>query len=100
MGSPPPDGSKKEVLKCLSVSSIVIAAAKTGNAKSKSTAVISILHTKSGKDDINKPGKRMLSTVTIKFIAPNKEEIPAKCKLKMAKSTAPPECTSIPDKGG
>lgn len=30
----------------------------------------------------------------------NKEEIPAKCKLKIAKSTAPPECASIPDKGG
>jgi len=28
--------------------------------------------------------------VTIKFMAPNKEEIPAKCKLKIAKSTAGP----------
>jgi len=33
----------------------------------------------------------MFSTVTIKFIAPNKDETPAKCKLKIAKSTAPPE---------
>jgi hypothetical protein len=30
--------------------------------------------------------------VTIKLIAPNKEEAPAKCKLKMAKSTEGPEC--------
>jgi len=27
----------------------------------------------------------------MKLIAPNKEEIPARCKLKIAKSTAPPE---------
>ena len=41
-----------------------------------------------------------MKTVVIKLIAPNKEEIPAKCKLKMAKSTEPPECAIIPDKGG
>jgi hypothetical protein len=29
--------------------------------------------------------------VVIKFIAPSKEEIPARCKLKIAKSTEPPE---------
>jgi hypothetical protein len=28
----------------------------------------------------------------IKLIAPNKEETPARCKLKIAKSTLPPEC--------
>jgi hypothetical protein len=33
----------------------------------------------------------MLNTVVIKLIAPNKEDIPAKCKLKIAKSTDPPE---------
>ena len=36
----------------------------------------------------------------MKFIAPNKEEIPAKCKLKIAKSTEPPECATILDNGG
>jgi len=30
--------------------------------------------------------------VTIKFIAPLIEEAPDKCKLKIAKSTAGPEC--------
>ena len=30
--------------------------------------------------------------VEIKFIAPNKEEMPVKCKLKIAKSTEGPEC--------
>jgi hypothetical protein len=29
--------------------------------------------------------------VVIKFIAPNKEETPAKCNEKIPKSTAPPE---------
>jgi len=33
----------------------------------------------------------MFIIVTIKFIAPNIDEIPAKCKLKIAKSTDPPE---------
>jgi len=28
----------------------------------------------------------------MKLIAPNNEETPAKCKLKIAKSTEPPEC--------
>jgi len=36
------------------------------------------------------PGNLILSTVAIKLIAPSKEDSPAKCKLKMAKSTAPP----------
>ena len=35
----------------------------------------------------------------MKLIAPNKDETPAKCKLKIAKSTLPPECACIPDKG-
>lgn len=36
----------------------------------------------------------------IKFIAPINEEAPAKCKLKIAKSTEAPECACIEDKGG
>jgi len=47
-----------------------------------------------------KPGTLIFKIVTIKFIAPNIEESPAKCKLKIAKSTDPPECASILDKGG
>jgi len=42
----------------------------------------------------------ILTIVVIKFIAPNKEEIPAKCKLKIAASTETAECTLISDKGG
>jgi hypothetical protein len=36
----------------------------------------------------------------VELIAPNKEETPAKCKLKIAKSTEPPEWACIPAKGG
>ena len=42
----------------------------------------------------------MLKIVVIKLIAPKIEEAPAKCKLKIAKSTDGPECAAIPDKGG
>jgi hypothetical protein len=33
----------------------------------------------------------MLKIVVIKLVAPNKEDAPAKCRLKIAKSTDPPE---------
>ena len=36
----------------------------------------------------------------VELIAPNKEETPAKCKLKIAKSTEPPEWDCMLDKGG
>jgi hypothetical protein len=36
----------------------------------------------------------------MKFIAPNNEDIPAKCKEKMAKSTDPPLWDCTPAKGG
>ena len=36
----------------------------------------------------------------LELIAPNKEETPAKCKLKIAKSTEPPERDWIPASGG
>ena len=46
------------------------------------------------------PGSFIFRTVTIKLIAPNNEDTPAKCRLKIAKSTAPPEWASIPESGG
>ena len=36
----------------------------------------------------------------LELIAPNKEDTPAKCKLKIAKSTDAQECDWIPAKGG
>lgn len=46
------------------------------------------------------PGALMFSIVVMKFIAPNIDEIPAKCKLNIAKSIDPPEWYSILANGG
>ena len=46
------------------------------------------------------PGALILKIVVIKLIAPNIEDAPAICKLKIAKSTDPPECAWIELKGG
>ena len=55
-------------------------------------AVTKIAQTNKGSLCKDIPLVLILSVVLIKFIAPNIEEIPAKCKLKIAKSTEPPEC--------
>jgi hypothetical protein len=57
-------------------------------------------HTNKGILNIVIPFTRIFKTVTIKFIEPKIDEIPAKCKLKIAHSIEPPECENIPDKGG
>ena len=100
IGSPPPDGLKKELLKFLSVSSIVIAAAKTGSDNNNKKAVIKTAHTNKGVKFIFIPGTLILNIVTIKLIAPNRDETPARCKLKIAKSTEAPACASIEANGG
>lgn len=77
-----------------------MAAAKTGKDNKSKKAVIKTAQTNKGIKVIRKPGARIFKIVTIKLIAPNNEEIPAKCKLKIAKSTAPLECAAIEDNGG
>jgi len=57
-------------------------------------------HTKRGKLFHLIFGDLILITVTIKFIAPIIELAPAKCRLKIPKSTAPPEWAIADDKGG
>jgi hypothetical protein len=57
-------------------------------------------HTNNGNLCILIPGALMLNTVVIKLTVPKIEEAPAKCKLKIAKSTEPPEWNPIPDNGG
>jgi len=89
MGSPPPAGSKKLVLKFLSVRSIVMAPAKTGRESSSSTAVTKTAQTNNGSLCIVIPGHLILIIVVIKLLAPKIEEIPAKCNEKMAISTLP-----------
>jgi len=37
----------------------------------------------------------MFKTVAMKFIAPSNDEIPAKCKLNIAKSTEPSEAIAL-----
>jgi len=79
------------VLKFLSVNNIVIAPANTGSDSNNNTAVINTDHTNSGNLCIVIPGARIFIIVVMKFVAPSIDDIPAKCKLKIARSTAPPE---------
>jgi hypothetical protein len=100
MGSPPPAGSKKDVFRFRSVSSIVIAPARTGRARSKRMAVRNTDHTNRGVWSQYIPGLRMLMTVVIKLIAPKMDEAPAKCRLKIDRSTEAPECAMLAARGG
>jgi hypothetical protein len=68
-----------------------MAPAKTGNDSNSKIAVTKIAHTNNGSLCNDIPGVLILRTVVIKFIAPNNEETPARCRLKIAKSTEPPE---------
>jgi len=88
------------VLKFLSVNNIVIAPANTGKDNNNKIAVTNTAQQNNGILCIVIPGALILITVVIKLSAPKIDEIPAKCKLKIAKSTAPPEWKSIEDKGG
>lgn len=63
-------------------------------------AVTKIAHTNKGNLCKDIPLVLIFKVVLIKLIAPNIEDTPAKCKLKIAKSTEPPECDWIPDNGG
>jgi hypothetical protein len=69
---------------------MVIAPAKTGNERSNKIAVINTDHTNRGIRSKVIPSDRILITVVIKLTAPKIEEIPAKCKEKIAKSTEAP----------
>jgi hypothetical protein len=90
MGSPPPEGSKKDVLKFRSVNNMVMAPANTGKDNRRRTAVISTDHTNKGILSNLIKRDRIFKIVVIKLIAPKIEEAPAKCNLKMAKSTENP----------
>jgi len=93
-------GSKNDVLKFRSVSSMVIAPASTGSDKSKRTAVIKTDHTNKGIESKFIEEDRMFMMVVMKLIAPRIEEAPAKCNLKIARSTEMPEWNKLPAKGG
>jgi hypothetical protein len=77
-----------------------MAPAKTGRDKRSKTAVTKTAHTNKGSLCIVIPGQRIFIIVVIKLLAPKIEDIPAKCKEKIAISTLPPACPSIPARGG
>jgi hypothetical protein len=90
MASPPKEESKKLVLKFLSNKSIVIPPAKTGKDKRSKTAVISTAQTKRGILLKFIVTSLILMIVTIKLIAPRREDTPARRRLKIARSTELP----------
>lgn len=100
IGSPPPAGSKNEVFKLRSVSSIVIAPARTGRESNSRIAVINTAHTNNGIRSMVIPVVRMLIIVVIKLIAPRMEDAPAKCSEKIVKSTDAPAWAIFAARGG
>lgn len=78
MGSPPPAGSKKVVLRFRSVSSIVIPAASTGSDKRRRTAVIRTDQTKRGVWYWDRAGGFILIIVVMKLMAPRIDDTPAR----------------------
>jgi hypothetical protein len=69
----------------------VIAAARTGKAKTKRTAVIATDQTNKGIRPDVMPLGRIFFAVVIKLIDAKIDETPAKWREKIAKSTAPLE---------
>jgi hypothetical protein len=76
------------VLKFLSVNNIVIPPTSIGKKINNKNEVISIVHTNNGILLNVKPHALILNIVVIKLIAPAIDAIPAKCRLRIAKSTA------------
>jgi len=99
MGSPPPAGSKNEVLKLRSVSSIVIAPASTGSDNSKRIAVSRTDQTNRGINSIVIPSPFMLVMVVIKLADPRILDTPARCSEKIPRSTALPGWPRV-ERGG
>jgi len=77
-----------------------MAPAKTGNESNNKIAVIKTAQTIKGNRCIESPGALIFKIVVIKLIAPKREEAPARCKLKIARSTEGPECACTLLKGG
>lgn len=74
--------------------------ANTGKDNNNKIAVMKIAHTNKGNLCRDIPLVLIFKVVVIKLIAPNIDEIPAKCRLKIAKSTEPPEWDWTLAKGG
>lgn len=100
IGSPPPAGSKKEVLKFRSVKSIVIAPANTGKDSKSRMAVINTDQINSGIRSKDKVLDRIFKIVVIKLIAPKIEDTPAKWREKIIKSIDEPPWNIWLERGG
>ena len=98
MGSPPPLGSKKVVLKFRSNSSMVMAPASTGKLRRSRMSVIK----RPQRNSSNSPQLTFLQLkiVVIMLIAPAMEDTPAAWILKMAKSILPLLCPKEEERGG
>lgn len=83
-----------------SVKSIVIAPANTGKDRSSRTVVITAAQTNRGTRSRRSPFHRILATVVIKLIEPRIEEIPAKWREKIARSTDGPAWAILSESGG
>ena len=79
---------------------MVIAPARTGSERSKSTTVIVTAQTNNGIRSSVNPCHRILMTVVMKFTAPKIDDAPAKCKEKIAKSTDGPAWAMFLARGG
>jgi hypothetical protein len=78
----------------------VIAPANTGKDSNSKIVVIITDHTNNGIRSKVIPFLRILIAVVIKFTDPKIDEIPARCKEKIAKSTDAPLCAILDDRGG
>lgn len=79
---------------------MVMAPASTGRDKRSKIAVIKTDHTNRGIRSNVIPFDRMLMIVVMKFTAPKIEEIPAKWREKIARSTEAPACEILAERGG
>jgi len=98
--SPPPEGSKNDVLRFRSVNNIVIHAASTGKANINNVAVINNDQVNKGINSNSICDTRIFKIVVIMFNDPIIEEAPAKCNEIIAKSTEGSLCPIKLDKGG
>lgn len=100
IGSPPPVGSKNEVPKLRSVSSMVMAPARTGRDNSSMKAVTRMAQANSGIRCSVMPGARMLKMVVIKLIEPRIDDAPAIWSARITRSIAGPGEPVCVDIGG
>lgn len=79
---------------------MVMAPASTGSDKRSRIVVTFKDQTNRGTRSNRKPDVRMLKIVVIKLIDPRIDDVPARCKEKIARSTDGPACAIFLASGG